>query len=196
MGSQNNVVYLEIGGLFMEGIVKQSSLLRFRQAEENDMNYIMQTENVPENARYVIPYPEKQHRTTLNSKDAVHLIVETADGRQKVGFLMIAGLSNPFKEIEFTRIIIDVKGKGYGQETLRMLKSWAFDDLKFHRAWLDCKEHNARALHVYEKAGFVREGLIRETIMSLDGQYESLVILGILDREYFAQRAVGTLQGQ
>lgn len=46
---------------------------------------------------------------------------------------------------------LNVKGKGYGQETLEMLKSWAFDDLKFHRAWLDCKDHNTRALHVYEK---------------------------------------------
>lgn len=170
----------------MEGIVKQSALLRFRQAQADDLDYIMQVENVPENAQYVIPYPREQHLRTLCSDSAVHLIVETADGSQKVGFLMIAGLDNPFKEIEFTRIIIDAKGRGYGQETLRMLKSWAFDDLKFHRAWLDCKEHNARALHVYEKAGFVREGLIRETVMSLEGAYESLVILGILDREYFA----------
>ena len=83
--------------------------------------------------------------------------------------------------------ILNVKGKGYGQETLEMLKSWAFDDLKFHRAWLDCKDHNTRALHVYEKAGLVREGLIRETILT-DGVYENLIILGILDREYFAMK--------
>lgn len=100
---------------------------------------------------------------------------------------MIAGLDNPSKEIEWTRIILNVKGKGYGQETLEMLKSWAFDDLKFHRAWLDCKDHNTRALHVYEKAGLVREGLIRETILT-DGVYENLIILGILDREYFAMK--------
>jgi RimJ/RimL family protein N-acetyltransferase len=83
---------------------------------------------------------------------------------------------------------MDVKGKGYGREALKMLKSWAFDDLKFHRAWLDCKEHNARALHLYESEGLVREGLIRETILSETGEYESLVILGILDREYFATK--------
>ena len=70
-----------------------------------------------------------------------------------------------------------------------MLKSWAFDDLKFHRAWLDCKDYNSRALHVYEKAGLVREGLIRETILT-DGVYENLIILGILDREYFCAEAV------
>lgn len=60
-------------------------------------------------------------------------------------------LDNPSKEIrEWTRIILNVKGKGYGPETLEMLKSWAFDDLKFHRAWLDCKDHNAQ--HMYMRS--------------------------------------------
>ncbi len=165
--------------------VKTGTKLRFRQAVPADMDYIMEVEYLPENAKYVIPYAQEVHLATLDTKGAVHLIIETLDG-SPVGFLMIAGLDNPSKEIEFTRIILAVKGQGYGQETLSMLKSWAFDDLKFHRAWLDCKDHNTRALHVYEKAGFQREGLIRETILT-DGVYENLVILGILDREYFAQ---------
>lgn len=169
-------------------IVKQGPLLRFRQAEEADLDYIMEVEYNEENAKYVIPYTRKKHRETLKTADAVHFIVETAKGDAKVGFLMIAGLANEFKEIEFTRIIMAVKGKGYGRETLKMLKSWAFDDLAYHRAWLDCKEHNARALHVYESEGFVREGLIRETIL-YQGVYESLVILGMLDREYKAEQA-------
>lgn len=168
-----------------EIIVKQSDKIRFRQAAESDLDYIMKVEFEEGNAKYVIPYPLEQHRETLQTKNAIHLIVETADGGQKIGFLMIAGLNNPFKEIEFTRIIMDVKGRGYGRQTLKLLKEWAFEDLKFHRAWLDCKEHNERALHLYESEGFIREGLIRETILT-DGKYESLVILGILDREYFA----------
>jgi len=165
--------------------VKTGTKLRFRKAVPADMDYIMEVEYLPENAKYVIPYTREVHLATLDTTGAVHLIIETLDG-SPVGFLMIAGLDNPSKEIEFTRIILAVKGQGYGQETLSMLKSWAFDDLKFHRAWLDCKDHNTRALHVYEKAGFQREGLIRETILT-DGVYENLVILGILDREYFAQ---------
>lgn len=170
-----------------EMIVKRGGRLRLRQAAEADLDYIMKVEYAPENAKYVIPYPAEQHRETLHTKNAVHLIVESADGKEKIGFLMIAGLDNPFKEIEFTRIIMDVKGKGFGRETLKLLKSWAFDDLKFHRAWLDCKLGNERALNLYKSEGFVQEGVIRETILT-DGIYESLVILGILDREYFAKQ--------
>ncbi|WP_196593109.1 GNAT family N-acetyltransferase [Pectinatus sottacetonis] len=168
-------------------IIKKGNRLYFRQAGVSDMDYIMEVEYKPENAKYVIPYTRDVHMQTLNTKDAIHIIIETIDTHEKVGFLMIAGLDNPAKEIEFTRIILDVKGKGYGHETLQMLKSWAFDDLKFHRAWLDCKDYNTRALHVYESEGLVREGLIRETILT-DGVYENLVILGILAREYFSSK--------
>lgn len=173
--------------MMSQTIIKQGKRLRFRQATNDDIDYIMQVEYKPGNAKYVIPYTEEVHLKTIDTKGAIHIIIEMIEDCRPVGFLMIAGLDNPSKEIEFTRIILDEKGKGYGHETLQMLKSWAFDDLKFHRAWLDCKDYNARALHVYESEGFVREGLIRETILT-DGVYENLIILGILDREYFAQK--------
>ena len=169
----------------MSKIIKKGRRLQFRQAEPADLDYIMETEYKPENAKYVIPYTQEIHSMTLDTPGAIHLIIETMDTREKVGFLMIAGLDNESKEIEWTRIILDVKGRGYGHETLQMLKSWAFDDLKFHRAWLDCKDYNARALHVYESEGLQREALLRETILT-DGVYENLIILAILDREYFA----------
>jgi RimJ/RimL family protein N-acetyltransferase len=73
---------------------------------------------------------------------------------------------------------------------MKLIKKWAFEVKKFHRAWLDCKDYNDRALHLYESEGMVREGLIRETIIT-NGVYENLVVLGILDREYFARREAG-----
>ena len=111
----------------MEKIVKTGNRLRFRQATVEDMDYIMEVEYIPENAKYVIPYTREVHMQTLDTPSATHLIIETLDTHEKVGFLMIAGLDNPSKEIEWTRIILNVKGKGYGQETLEMLKSWAFE---------------------------------------------------------------------
>ncbi len=174
----------------MQGIIKKGARLQFRQAREKDLEYILKVEFRPENAKFVIPWTRNIHIKTLNTAGAIHLIIERIDTKEPVGFLMIAGLDNPSKEIEWTRIILDQKGKGYGRETLKLLKSWAFDDLKFHRAWLDCKDYNKRALHLYESEGLLREGLIRETILT-DGVYENLVILGILDREYFARKERG-----
>ena len=174
----------------MDKIVKTGPRLQFRQAVPEDMDYIMEVDHRPGNAEFVIPYTRAVHQLTLDGESATHLIIECRTTGEKVGMLMIAGLDNPSREIEWTRIILDDKGKGYGHETLKMLKSWAFDDLHFHRAWLDCKDHNARALHVYESEGLQREALLRETILT-DGVNENLIILAILDREYEARKEQG-----
>ncbi len=55
--------------------------------------------------------------------------------------------------IEFMRIVVTDKGKGYGRATVSTVKRHAFDDLSAHRLWLDVKAHNTRARAVYEKAG-------------------------------------------
>lgn len=95
----------------------------------------------------------------------------------------MAGLAEANQSIEFRRIVITEKGRGYGREALRRVKSMAFGELKAHRLWLDVKEHNFRARHVYESEGFVVEGKLRECLKSEDG-YESLVVMSILRDEY------------
>ena len=103
---------------------------------------------------------------------------------------MVQGLETDAREMEWTHVIIGKKGMGYGHEAMKLIKACTFETMKFHRAWLDCKDYNERALHLYESEGMKREGLIRETLLT-DGVYENLVILGILDREYFARKAEG-----
>ena len=66
---------------------------------------------------------------------------------------------------------------------MNLLMAWAFEDAGAHRGWLDCKDYNDRALHVYESLGLQREGLLRETLF-VDGKYENLVVLGILENEW------------
>ena len=81
------------------------------------------------------------------------------------------------------RVVINERGKGYGKEAMNLLMAWAFEDAGAHRGWLDCKDYNDRALHVYESLGLRREGLLRETIL-VNGKYENLVVLGILEDEW------------
>ncbi|WP_315969956.1 GNAT family protein [Brevibacillus massiliensis] len=81
------------------------------------------------------------------------------------------------------RIVITDKGKGYGKEATGLIQDFVFTQLKAHRLWLDVKDHNLRAIHVYESAGFQVEGKLRECIRT-DDRYESLIIMGILEREY------------
>lgn len=175
----------------MSDILHVGKLLQLRKAQTADLDYIMKLEYDKENLKYIVPFDRDFHTQIIeNSLEAMDVIVEEIATKAPVGYLMINGLKTEAKEIEWTHVIIDKKGHGYGHEVMKLLKAWAFDDLKFHRGWLDCKDYNARALHLYEAEGMQREGLIRETIIT-NGVYENLVVLGILDREYKARKQAG-----
>lgn len=176
----------------MNKIIKESQRLRIRVAEFDELAYIVDLETRPENVLYIMPDDMKKQEEYFADDDCLQLIVEEKATGERVGYLLVVGLTNPNKEIEWRRIIADKKEQGYGHEMLAMLEAWSFDDLKMHRGWLDAKEHNARALAVYEKAGLKREALLRETIL-YKGEYQNLVILAILDREYYALKEKGEI---
>ncbi len=167
----------------MGRIVREGMLVRLRAADESDLDFILASEAEPENARYIIPDSRVYHQDTLDSPAAIHFIVERKDNGEAIGFLVATGRNSPDHEQYWRRVVINERGKGYGKEAMNLLMAWAFEDAGAHRGWLDCKDYNDRALHVYESLGLRREGLLRETIL-VDGKYENLVVLGILEDEW------------
>lgn len=73
--------------------------------------------------------------------------------------------------------------KGYGPEAVRLAMQFAFERLDLNRLQLEVFSHNKRALKAYEKAGFKREGTVREALY-MNKQYSDEIIMGILKREY------------
>lgn len=162
-----------------------SERLKLRRAGLEDLKFIMELQHKPENAKFIVPFSEKFHTEIINSDNSENMdvIAEEISTGAAVGYYMLCNLYG--SSIEIRHVIIDKKGEGYGREGLKLLLQWSFEVRKFHRAWLDCKTYNARALHLYESCGFVREGISRECIF-FNGVYEDLINLSILDREYFA----------
>lgn len=77
----------------------------------------------------------------------------------------------------------DNRGKGYGSEAVRLLLNFAFKDLNLYRIFLNVFQTNTNAIHVYEKAGFKKEGLLRKAA-HIDGKYVDVILMGILREEY------------
>lgn len=71
------------------------------------------------------------------------------------------------------------RGKGYGLEAMRLLCRHAFQRMNLNKVTAGVVEGNKASLRLFEKAGFQREGLLREHFF-LDGQYQNYVKLGLL----------------
>lgn len=167
----------------MKNIIKESQRIILRLGSELDLDFILNAERQQENAMYVGQWRHEQHINALSQSDIIYIVIEDSATSKRLGYAIIAGVDNPNKSIEFKRFVITEKGKGLGRETLKLVKSFVFDELGSHRLWLDVRVKNARAQSLYKSEGFIVEGTLRECVW-VDGKYESLMVLSILDSDY------------
>jgi RimJ/RimL family protein N-acetyltransferase len=157
--------------------------VQLRPTTPEDLDFVVEAERDPDNARFILPWARDQHDHALSDPDVAHRIIVPEGTHDRVGFLLLRGLASPHGSLEFRRIVVTAKGRGLGRAAVRAVKRLAFVEQKAHRLWLDVKEFNARARHLYVSEGFVQEGVLRECLRSESG-FDSLVVLSMLASEY------------
>ncbi|MEU6390399.1 GNAT family protein [Streptomyces sp. NPDC046939] len=75
------------------------------------------------------------------------------------------------------------RGRGLGTEAVRLIVGHGIEALGLHRIELAAYADNERALHVYGKAGFVREG-VRRQVELRDGVWRDEVLMAVLAEEW------------
>lgn len=157
--------------------------VRFRKAEVTDLGYIMQQEHHDENDSYIRQWSREKHLSVLDDSNYAYFIVECIEDSQPVGFVILIGVNEPDNNLEFKRIAISGKGRGYGRQAVKLIKKFAFEETDTHRLWLEVVDYNERAYHVYESEGFLKEGIHRESFLR-DGRRASLIVMSMLRPEY------------
>jgi RimJ/RimL family protein N-acetyltransferase len=74
-------------------------------------------------------------------------------------------------------------GRGLGTRATQVVLAFAFGALELHRVELEVYDFNSRARRVYEKVGFVVEGVRRDALW-WDGTWHGAVQMAILAREW------------
>ncbi|GAA1401715.1 GNAT family N-acetyltransferase [Catellatospora coxensis] len=87
------------------------------------------------------------------------------------------------------RVLLGPSGRdrGLGTEAVRMFLGYGFERLGLHRIELEVFAFNPRARRVYEKVGFVAEGVLREVLRDGDGWVDATV-MSILAAEWARHR--------
>jgi diamine N-acetyltransferase len=165
-----------------------------RSATAKDIPAIVAIERLPASFQFVGQWSEERHRATLASPDARYFVSEAKSGEantsgpgQLCAFAILRGLAEASGSIELKRLVVHPPGQGLGRQILAELIRIAFDQFHAHRFFLDVFDDNLRARHLYQSMGFVEEGLLREAALR-NGQYCSLRLMSLLDREYTAHK--------
>lgn len=78
---------------------------------------------------------------------------------------------------------IALTGKGYGTEAIKIVLRFVFEQLKLNRLQLEVFSHNLRGIRAYEKVGFLKEGVLRQSLYYND-TYSDEFIMAILKSDY------------
>lgn len=115
----------------------------------------------------------------------VALAIVVRDGDRHIGNTGLHGIAALDRKAEFGVFIGDVeyRGRGFGSEATALMVRYAFEELNLHRVALSVFADNPRAARAYEKAGFVREGIERESAYR-NGRWHDIHRYGVLRDEW------------
>jgi diamine N-acetyltransferase len=152
------------------------------------MTWINEREQVLFNAPYK-PVHESQHQAWFESiqkrSDMVIFGIRLVQDNKLIGSCQLHSIDNIHRSAELQIRIGNTsqRGRGYGFQAVRLLLKFAFDDLNLNRVYLHVFSTNATAIRLYEKAGFTKEGTLREAA-HINGEYIDVIEMGIVRDEY------------
>ncbi|PRY87225.1 acetyltransferase (GNAT) family protein [Marinilabilia salmonicolor] len=164
-------------------MILETDKIKIELTRLDNIETIIQIEN--ENFDFIGRYDFDRHKGVIESDDEMHLSIFDKHDNSLIGHVILAGLRNTNESIEFRRIVISnlKKGKGFGKDSIDLIKRYCFKELNANRIWLDVFHDNYRAIGLYKSQGFKMEGLLREVIKQ-NGHYHSLEIMSILKNDF------------
>ena len=163
-------------------MISKTDRLYLMEAQESDINMIMEIENHKDNRDFIWQGTYEQHLSEINDENHLLLKFEKSEDRGIAGYCLI-GLDRHSERFELRRIAITEKGKGYGREAIKALMDYAFTELGMNKFWLDVYPDNKVGISLYESLGLKKEGVLRQSYKSERG-YLDQVLYSMLRSEY------------
>lgn len=78
-------------------------------------------------------------------------------------------------------------GRGFMQDAIAAMLQFAFETMRLHRMEAACIPSNQRSIHVLEKAGFRREGLLQAYLL-INGKWQDHFLYGLISEDWRVNR--------
>jgi RimJ/RimL family protein N-acetyltransferase len=124
----------------------------------------------------------KQHK---KSPRGVVFGIRIRKGRKLIGSISLKNIDRVNNNAEYGIIIGDKKSwnKGYGTEASKLLLNFGFGTMNLESIYLKCNEHNHGAIKAYKKAGFKKQGILRNN-RYYNKEYSDSIVMDILKKEF------------
>lgn len=175
-----NQYWDEAAGIYLRPITDEDTgkIVDWRNSEEVRRRFI-----------YREPFTEEGHRhwleTMVKPGKAIQMMICDMNTDSPLGSVFVRDVDRKHSKAEYGIFIgeADARGRGIGTAAAKLMLKLCFREEKLHRVFLRVLADNQRAIRSYEKAGFVREAYLRESVF-LDGTYRDVILMSVLDWEW------------
>lgn len=120
--------------------------------------------------------------TLVPRSDLVIFVIEEENGKP-IGTCQLVNINLVHRSAELQiQMAPGAQGRGLGTLAITKLCDFGFRDLGLHRISLHVWATNCRAIRAHEKAGFRREGLLREAAF-VDGRFGDVIVMGLVNTQ-------------
>jgi RimJ/RimL family protein N-acetyltransferase len=125
----------------------------------------------------------------LKSKEAIVLIIVEKETDKPVGQTALFRIDYISRSAIFYIAILDPAywSKGFGSEATKLMVDYSFKTLNLNRIQLHVCAENTPAIKIYERVGFIKEGVLRQAMFRNDN-YVDFWVMGILRSDWLKQK--------
>ncbi|RJE12804.1 GNAT family N-acetyltransferase [Bacillus cereus] len=115
---------------------------------------------------FTFPLDEQQLEKYIESANTFAFKVVDEETSDVIGHISLGQIDNINKSARIGKVLVGntkMRRRSIGKHMMKAVLHIAFDKLKLHRVTLGVYDFNTSAISCYEKIGFVKEGLLRES---------------------------------
>ncbi|MBR1701853.1 MAG: GNAT family N-acetyltransferase [Lachnospiraceae bacterium] len=123
-------------------------------------------------------------RTQVETGHVVQTIICDSTTDKALGSVYIRDIDRKHNKAEYGIFIgePEARGRGIGTAAAKLMLRYCFEEEKLHRIYLRALTENGQAIRSYEKAGFRREGYLKDDVR-IDGVYRDIVWMAAVAEE-------------
>jgi UDP-4-amino-4,6-dideoxy-N-acetyl-beta-L-altrosamine N-acetyltransferase len=168
-------------------------MYRLRELERKDIEIINRWRNDPALIeclgapfRFInMDVDQRWYDQYMNARNSCVRCAVVDESDEILGLVSLMSIDNVNRSAHLHIMIggAENRGKGIGTFAVKALISHAFNNLNLRRIELGVLTTNAAAIRLYEKTGFVREGVKRQCVYK-NGKYVDQIMMGLLRSDF------------
>lgn len=167
--------------IYLKEMDEDDAIKLYEYSKEPKLNEFSGPYKASESIERAVEYI-KDSKKNISEKKSYILGIYEKNTNEFVGTIGFFDLDNENKNGEIGFWVAKIYwNKGYMTEAIKIMTNYIFKELKYHRIFAHFHELNKAVSRIMGKAGYEKEGELKEALKSKEGKYYNDIIYGIVN---------------